>query len=204
MLETISEEQHEQWTPPPMCTLHWDSKLTPMLNNVRQLEERLTVVVGDAERLKLLGVPAYMKGTDEACGTIIAQLTCKLLQDWCCTDQVVNMAFDTTASNTGHLTAAYIAIQLSLGRPLLWSGCRHHIGEVLLSHIFTDLKMETSHSPEVTLFTRLRDNWNLLPHKDSGPLSRYIPGDAEPPFLGKLRAELIVCAAGVLDYKRGD
>ena len=88
-----------------MCTLHWDSKLTPMLNNVRQLEERLTVVVGDAERLKLLGVPAYMKGTDEACGTIIARLTCKLLQDWCCTDQVVNMAFDTTASNTGHLTA---------------------------------------------------------------------------------------------------
>ncbi|KAG7267155.1 hypothetical protein CRUP_009410 [Coryphaenoides rupestris] len=24
-LEAISEEQHEQWTPPPMCTLHWDS-----------------------------------------------------------------------------------------------------------------------------------------------------------------------------------
>ncbi|KAJ4929243.1 hypothetical protein JOQ06_004854, partial [Pogonophryne albipinna] len=43
-LEAISEEQHEQWTPPPMCTLHWDSKLTPMLTNVRQLEEGLTVV----------------------------------------------------------------------------------------------------------------------------------------------------------------
>ncbi|KAJ8391953.1 hypothetical protein AAFF_G00084240 [Aldrovandia affinis] len=41
---------------------------------------------------------------------------------------------------------------LSLGRPLLWSRCRHHIGEVLLSHIFTDLKVETSHSPEVALF----------------------------------------------------
>ncbi|KAJ8364470.1 hypothetical protein SKAU_G00133010 [Synaphobranchus kaupii] len=94
-----------------------------------------------------------MKGTDEACGTIIARLTCKLLQEWCCADQVVNMAFDNTASNT------CIAIQLSLGRPLLWS---------------------------------------------SGPLSCYIPGDAEPPFLGKLHAELTVCAAGVLDYKRGD
>ncbi|KAJ4930170.1 hypothetical protein JOQ06_019183, partial [Pogonophryne albipinna] len=85
MLEAISEEQHEQWTPPPMCTLHWDSKLTPMLTNVRQLEERLTVVVGEVERLKLLGVPAYMKGTDEPCGMIIARLTCKLLQGWCCT-----------------------------------------------------------------------------------------------------------------------
>ncbi|KAJ8369049.1 hypothetical protein SKAU_G00090770 [Synaphobranchus kaupii] len=185
VLEAISEEHHKQWTAPPMCTLHWDSKLTPMLSNVHQLEERLTVLVGDAERLKLLGVPAYTKGTDEACGTIIARLTCKLLQEWCCADQVVNMAFDTTASNTGHLTAACIAIQLSLGRPLLWSGCRHHIGEVLLSHIFTDLK-------------------NLVPHEYSGPLSCYIPGDAEPPFLGKLHAELTVCAAGVLDYKRGD
>ncbi|KAJ8010903.1 hypothetical protein DPEC_G00079990 [Dallia pectoralis] len=32
VLETISEEQHKQWTPPPLCTLHWDSKLTPMLS----------------------------------------------------------------------------------------------------------------------------------------------------------------------------
>ncbi|KAL7394860.1 hypothetical protein ABVT39_005592 [Epinephelus coioides] len=169
VLETISEEQHKQWTvtPPPLCTLHWDSKLTPMLSNVRQLEERLTVVVGDAERLKLLCVPAYEKQSNEACGAIIARLTCKLLQDWCCTDQVVNMAFDTTASNTGHLTAACIAIQLSLGRPLLWSGCRHHIGEVLLNQVFTDLKVESSRSPEVTLFTRLRENWNLLPQESS-------------------------------------
>lgn len=59
VLEKISEEQHKQWIPPPLCTLHWDSKLIPMLSNVHQLEERLTVVVGDAVRLKLLGVPAY-------------------------------------------------------------------------------------------------------------------------------------------------
>ena len=154
VLETISEEQRKQWTPPLLCTLHWDSKLTPMLSNVRQLEEHLTVV-GDAERLKLLGVPAHKKQTNEACGGIIAQLTCKLLQDWCCADQVVNTAFDTTTSITGHLTAACIAIQLSLGRPQLWPWCRHHIGEVLLNQVFTDLKVETSHSPEVTLFTRL-------------------------------------------------
>ncbi|KAJ4930285.1 hypothetical protein JOQ06_019290 [Pogonophryne albipinna] len=204
VLEVVNKEHQKQWTPSPMCTLHWDSKLTPTLSNVRQLEERLTVVVGDAEQLKLLGVPAYTKGKDEACGEIIARLTCKLLQDWCCADQVVNMAFDTTASNTGHLTAACIAIQVSLDRPLLWSGCRHHIGEVLLSHIFTNLKVEASRSPEVTLFKRLQDNWNLLPHKYSGPLSRYITANAEQPFLGKLRAELTVSAAAVIDYKRGD
>ncbi len=204
VLETISEEQHKQWTPPPLCTLHWDSKLTPMLSNERQLEERLTVVVGDAERLKLLGVPAYKKQTNEACGVIIARLTCKLLQDWCCADQVVNMAFDTTASNTGHLTAACIAIQLSLGRPVLWSGCRHHIGEVLLNQVFTDLKVESSRSPEVTLFTRLREKWNLLPQVSSSQWSRYIPGNPEQPLLGNLHAELVRCAKEVTDHKRGD
>ncbi|XP_033962512.1 uncharacterized protein [Pseudochaenichthys georgianus] len=204
VLETISEERHKQWTPPPLCTLHWDSKLTPMLSNVRQLEERLTVVVGDAERLKLLRVPAYKKQTNEACGVIIARLTCKSLQDWCYADQVVNMAFDTTASNTGHLTAACIAIQLSLGRPLLWPGCRHHIGEVLLNQVFTDLKVETSRSPEVTLFTRLREKWNLLPQESSSQCSRYIPGNTEQPLLGKLRAELVRCAKEVTDHKRGD
>ncbi|KAG7281571.1 hypothetical protein CRUP_007605, partial [Coryphaenoides rupestris] len=36
-LDAITEEQHEQWTPPPMCTLHWDSKLTPMLTNVHHI-----------------------------------------------------------------------------------------------------------------------------------------------------------------------
>ncbi|CAB1416640.1 unnamed protein product, partial [Pleuronectes platessa] len=51
----------------------------------------------------------------------------------------------------------------------------------------------------------LTDNWDLVPHKDSRPLSCFIPDEVEPPFLGKfLRAELIAFTAGVLDYKRGD
>ena len=92
--------------------------------------------------------------------------------------------------STWHLTPPRQALAISRVDHC-WSGCRHQIGEVLLNHIFTDLKVETSRSPEVTLFTRLRDNWDLVPHKDSVPLSRYIPDEAEPPFLGKLRAELI-------------
>lgn len=48
-------------------------------------------------------IPVYKKQTNETCGAIIAQLTCKLLQDCCCTDQVVNIASDTTPSNTGRL-----------------------------------------------------------------------------------------------------
>jgi len=40
--------------------------------HVHQLEELQPVVVGDAEQLKLLGVPVYKKQTNEACRAIIA------------------------------------------------------------------------------------------------------------------------------------
>jgi len=68
------------------------------------------------------------------------------------------MAFDTTASNTGHLTAACVEIQQYIEQALLWSGCRHHTGEVLLTHVFSDLKIETSQCPEYALFLRFRKN----------------------------------------------
>ena len=47
----------------------------PSLINQKISEERLTVVVGNALELKLLGVPAYQPGTDRKSGDIIADLT---------------------------------------------------------------------------------------------------------------------------------
>ena len=76
------------------------------------------------------------------------------------------MVFDTTASNTGHVSAACVSIQQLLDRPLLWSGCRHHIGEVVVSHVFNDLKIEASKSPETMLFVRLRKHWDKLQTPD--------------------------------------
>ena len=68
---------------------------------------------------------------------------------------------------------------------------------------FTDLKVEVSLSPEVALFARLRDKWKLLPHDDSSQLAHYVPGADELPFVGKLREELLACAAE-MKYKRAD
>ena len=73
------------------------------------------------------------------------------------------MTFDITESNTGHKSAACISVQLLLNRPLLWSGCRHHIGEVILSHVFQDLQIETSQSPDITVFSKFRTNFRKLP-----------------------------------------
>ena len=165
----------DKWIPPKLATLHWDSKLLPCLTNQNTFEERLAVLLGSQTDMKLLGVPSYKPGTDRISGDIIAQLTNNLLESWNCQENVVNLTFDTTASNTGHISAACVTIQQRLNKALLWSGCRHHIGEVILTHIFTDLKVEASKSPDIFLFSRFRKNFEMFPHTFNEPLSRFDP-----------------------------
>ena len=111
----------------------------PSLSSKSISVKRLTVVVGNTHELKLLGVPAYQPGTDRKAGDIQADLTVDLLTLPKCGSSVVNITFDTTALNTGHGTAACVTIQQRLGRALLWSACRHHIAEAILSHVFDDM-----------------------------------------------------------------
>lgn len=63
---------------------------------------------------------------------------------------------------SGHVTAACISLQICLQKELLWLACRHHVGEVLLTHVWNALKIETSKSPEVKLFARFRDQFNNI------------------------------------------
>lgn len=158
----IAKACKDQWNGYDFATLHWDTKLLPTLTNPNITEERLAVIVGNSCEIKLLGVPAYPPGTDKKTGDIIANLTTNLLNSWNCSDSIVNMSFDTTASNTGHITAACVAIQERLGKALLWSACRHHIGEIILSHVFDDLKIEASKSPDISVFKRFRKHYTLL------------------------------------------
>lgn len=207
--EKLAKDTREQWVAPKFATLHWDSKLMGSLSNQNVTEERLTVVVGTSLDLKLLGVPAYQPGTDRKSGDIIADLTSELLLSWKCADSVVNMTFDTTASNTGHVTAACVTIQQRLGRGLLWSACRHHVGEVVLSHVFNDLQIETSKSPDVTLFTRLRKNFNLLSVVRSVDerLSRFdstVFSESAQSFIVECRDNVLKLACSELPTRRDD
>lgn len=163
-IEQIATACKEQWVPPKFASLHWDSKLLPTLNNPNILEQRLTVSVGTHQATKLLGTPAYPAHSsgDRQAGKKVAELTMELIETWNCCDSIVNMVFDTTASNTGHLTAACICVQEKLGRALLWSGCRHHVGEIILAQIFKDLKIETSKSPDIAVFLRFRKQFDVL------------------------------------------
>lgn len=63
--QKISSTCKKQWIAPKYATLHWDSKLLPLLSNQNVTEERLTVVVGTTSELKLLAVPSYPLGTDK-------------------------------------------------------------------------------------------------------------------------------------------
>jgi len=158
---TASSCKH-QWNVPKLASLHWVSKIMPSLKNANVREERLTVASGTSHSVKILGIPAYTLGTEVKSDEMIAKLVTGLLDEWGSRESIINMAFDTTASNTGHLTAACVAIQQYLEQALLWSGCRHHIGEVLLTHVFNDLKIETSQCPESALFLRFRKNFESL------------------------------------------
>ena len=116
----IAEHYKEKWRVPQFASLHWDGKLAPpSLTNKYESDERLTVAVGNTTDVKILGVPAYKSGTDRKSGDIISNLTFDLLNNWNCADSICNMVFDTTTSNTGHVSAACIQIQQRLGRPLL-------------------------------------------------------------------------------------
>ena len=206
VVSDIAADIHKEWIPPNLCTLHWDGKMISTLTNPSMSEERLAVLVGDKSEMKLLGVPSYKKEADQSVGGIIADTSFKLTTEWNCNNNIVNMAFDTTSSNTGHLSAACIAIQDRLDRSLLWSGCRHHIGEVLLTHVFNGLKIEVSKSPDVNVFSRLRKNWDLLPH--TSELAREFqpsdhPAEAQQ-LLEIMRQQTIDFATEAIEYVRDD
>ena len=57
-------------------------------------------------------------------------------------------------TSSGSETAACVSLQERLGRPLLWVACRHHVGEVLLTHVWDALRIEVSKAPDVTVFVR--------------------------------------------------
>ena len=116
--------------------------------------------------MKLLGVAELPVQSNEGAGKLISDATQSFLMDWLCSDCIQTMVFDTTSSNTGHVTAACISIQEKLDRPLFWCASRHHIGEILLSHLWEDLKLETSKGPKISIFTRFQVNFKILTSKD--------------------------------------
>ena len=49
---------------------------------------------------------------------------------------------------------------------LLWFACRHHVGEVILTHVWKNLAIEAPKSPESSLFQRFKSNFSAIPSQD--------------------------------------
>lgn len=96
-------------------------------------------------------------------GETVASKIIEVLHDWSVdTNNITCCCFDTTAANTGHNDGAIVHLQSYFGKPLLWIACRHHIAEVILSHVFNKLEIENSTGPEISIFTRFRQVFPLL------------------------------------------
>ena len=69
-------------------------------------EERLPVLLSGIGGVKLLGVPALPQMVvPTTMGSIIADATVKILDDWGVKENIVGMVFDTTSVNTGQCMA---------------------------------------------------------------------------------------------------
>ena len=175
-IQNISEKVHANWQPPDPAALHWDGKLMETLTDKYAKDDRLPVLLSGIGGVKLLGVPALPVKSSQPAGDLISNATVDLLRSWNCTTNVAAMVFDTTASNTGHLTAGCICIQRKLDRALLWCACRKHVGEIILTRVWDSLNVEVSKSKDVSVFVKFRDNFNKLPHADSDAFT-YVDQD---------------------------
>ena len=107
----------------------------------------------------------------------------------------------------GHVSAACVSLQTAIGRPLLWSGCCHHIGEVILTHGFADLYVEISKSPDVSLFLRYRKNFQLVPQSSDQALSRFDIETVPPTghaLLQECRENVLPLASSTIIHQHND
>ena len=146
----------DKFDPTVSLTVHWDGKLMPALTGKEQVD-RLPVLVSGLGVNQLLAVPKLESGS----GAAQADAVVNALQEWDITDRVAAMSFDTTSSNTGHISGTCTLIQQKLGRELLFLACRHHVLELLVGAVFKTCMVSTS-GPEVLLFKRFGQKWSLM------------------------------------------
>ena len=136
-------------------TVHWDEKLLKQYGDMKQTSH-IAVLSSNGSDSKLLGTTSLDRGT----GLQQAQAIKNMLDAWEITELCVAMCFDTTAANTSKFSGACVLLEAFLGRSLLWTACRHHIFEVVLSQVFKDIFGDSA-SPSVELFQQLK-NWQLI------------------------------------------
>ena len=166
--ETIAHDIQDTWEPEnnQPNNLHWDLKLIPSLSNKYQQMEVMPILVSSGKDTKLFGVPNLPIGDNEHAGNIIGNATYDLIDKWNCSDNIVSIVLDTTASNTGEWSGGCIEVQNRLQKHLLWNACRKHVGELIKGSSFNCLDIEVSKRPQILLFKKFTTYFDIIQHAD--------------------------------------
>lgn len=138
------------------CTVHWDEKLLKEGNDT-SAKEHIAILASHGDDVKLLGTSTLEAGTGLNQASAIKQM----LNDWGIDRSCLAMCFDTTSANTGRMAGACILLEALIGHPLLWTACRHHMYEVVLSGVAKEV-FGTSTGPKVEFFDMLKKTWPRL------------------------------------------
>ena len=156
LVEMVRDEFEEK--KPKYLNIHWDGKLVP--NVMGKKEEREAIFVS--------GAPHYLEGKlldvsklESSSGLSQFEGVKEQVKIWDIKNQIRSFTFDTTGSNTGVKVGCCKRLQDWLGRPVLWLGCRHHIGELIAKAVWYTL-FEEDLEPENKFFASIRKQWESI------------------------------------------
>ena len=75
------------------------------------------------EEIKIVGI-RYIEKILKNYVKVVCNAVAGLLRKWECFKNIIALSFDTTSSNTGHISGACIIIQKCLGKAMLWLLCK--------------------------------------------------------------------------------
>ena len=110
--------------------------------------------------------------------------------EWGTETKIVALVFDTTASNSGHLRGAAVRLQALLKLPLLFLGCRHHVGELLAKNPWHKI-FGKDPAPDVKMFVNIKKVWPKVDTEAPNKLVN-IPDEKERKDLLELLGNLLV------------
>ena len=93
--------------------VHWDGKLTDGLTSKEQVD-RLSVIVSGKGVSQLLTVAKLTSDTGEAQASAVYSA----IGDWCITENIRAIRFDTTSSSPGRLAGACVLLEQKIGKEL--------------------------------------------------------------------------------------
>ena len=123
---------------PKHIVLHWDSKLIKFKD--KHFEERLAVVIScpdTAKDQRFIAAPIMPNSKGQSQKNALVQV----LEDWEIPKKfLIGFSWDTTASNTGIHRGSVFLVERWLGHSVLDLACRHHIGELHITHGDTEIR----------------------------------------------------------------